>query len=101
MEHHDKYINLDKAMEEIRNQNDKGLLFTPDDVYQLLRQIRFQDGFHLVHCEDCKYYSATDWIEARALGETCDCALDVIVLPNPDDYCSLGVFRNEEAMISE
>jgi len=93
MEHHDKYINLDKAMEEIRNQKD--LLFTPDDVYQLLRQLRFQNGFYLVHCEDCKFYTTTNWMEARSKEQICDCKNNVIEFPDPDDYCSLGVFRDD------
>ena len=93
MEHHDKYINLDKAMEEIRNQKD--LLFTPDDVYQLLRQLRFQDGFNIVHCEDCMYYSSTNWILDKTKENVCDCKNNVIEYPYPSDYCSLGRFRDD------
>ena len=99
MKHHDRYINLDKVMKEIREQKD--FLFTPDDVYDLLRHQRFLNGFKLVHCEDCKFYTANNWIEARANNEPCECINHVIDSPLPNDYCSLGVFRNEEDMISE
>jgi hypothetical protein len=89
----DKYINLDKAMKQIRDAYQAGSLYTPDDVYQLLRDIRFLDGFHMVTCENCKYYKHGYSNSGNPLWF--ECVKDVIDLPAPDDYCSLGVFRDD------
>lgn len=94
METHEKYVNIDKLIALIQEQKD--FLFTPEDMYQLLRDERYLHGFNLVHCEDCKFYSATNWIDAKLHEQMCDCKINVIEFPNPDDYCSLGVFRNDE-----
>ena len=56
----DKYINLDKAMKQIKDAYQAGSLYTPEDVYQLLRDERYLNGFKLVHCEDCKFYTASN-----------------------------------------